>query len=151
MRVLCPMVLAAVILATLAPVNAGANMGIGIMAGEPTGFSFTRWNDGDTAIDAATGWSLSDNNFYVHCDYLWHRTIEDEKIGGTAPLYYGIGARMILRDDKDSEFGVRIPIGLDWLFDNGRFDVFVEIAPIFNVIPETDFDLSGGVGARFYF
>ena len=151
MRVLCPMILAAVILAALIPSPARADIGIGIMAGEPTGFSFKWWNEEGTAIDAATGWSLGDNHFYAHCDYLWHRTIEDEKIGGSAPLYYGIGARMILRDDKDSKFGVRIPIGLDWLFDNGRFDVFVEIAPVFNVIPKTDFDLSGGVGARFYF
>ena len=151
MRVLCPTILAAVILAALIPSSAMADIGIGIMAGEPTGFSFKWWNEGGTAIDAATGWSLGDNNFYAHCDYLWHRTIEDEKIGGTAPLYYGIGARMVLRDATDSEFGVRIPIGLDWLFDNGRFDVFVEIAPIFNVIPKTEFALSGGVGARFYF
>ena len=126
-------------------------MGIGIIAGEPSGFSFKWWNENDTAIDGATGWSIGDSDFYIHGDYLWHRVIEDEKIDGSAPLYYGIGARMILRDDKDSRFGVRIPIGLDYLFDNGRFDVFVEIAPIFNVIPKTDFSLSGGVGARFYF
>ncbi len=151
MRVLCPMILAAVILAVLIPSPALAGVGIGIMAGEPTGFSFKWWRDGDTAIDAATGWSVGDNDFYVHCDYLWHRTIEDEQLGGSAPLYYGIGARIILREDRDSKFGVRIPIGLDYLFDNGRFDVFVEIAPIFNVMPKTAFGLSGGVGARFYF
>lgn len=151
MRVLCPMILAAVILAALIPSPARADIGIGIIAGEPTGFSFKWWNDDDTAIDAAVGWSLGDNDFYAHCDYLWHRMIEDEKIGGSAPLYYGIGARIILGDEKASKFGVRIPIGVDYRFDNGRFDVFVEIAPVFNVLPETDFDLSGGVGARFYF
>ena len=151
MRVLYPMILAAVILTMLAPLPAGADVGIGLIAGEPTGFSFKWWNEGGTAIDMATGWSLGDNNFYIHGDYLWHRVIEDEKIGGSAPIYFGIGARMILRDEKDSKFGVRIPIGLDYLFDNGRFDVFVEIAPIFNVIPKTDFDLSGGVGVRYYF
>jgi hypothetical protein len=46
---------------------------------------------------------------------------------------------------------VRIPLGVNYTFEDGRFDVFVEIAPIFNVIPETSFGLSGGVGARFYF
>ena len=151
MRVLCPMILAAVILTTLAPSPAWAGMGVGIIAGDPSGFSFKWWADDGTAVDAVTGWSLGDGDFYAHCDYLWHRTIEDLEIGGSAPLYYGIGARLLLRDDDDSKLGVRIPIGLDYLFDNGRFDIFVEIAPIFNVVPETEFDLSGGVGARFYF
>lgn len=151
MRVLCLTIMFAVILTTLAPSQAMAGIGVGIVAGEPSGFSFKWWAEDGTAVDAVTGWSLDDSNFYVHCDYLWHRTIEDVEIGGTAPLYYGIGARVLLRDDGDSKVGVRVPIGLDYLFDNGRFDVFIEIAPIFNVMPETDFDLSGGVGARFYF
>jgi hypothetical protein len=141
----------AVVLTALAPPPALAGIGVGIIAGEPSGFSFKWWADDDTAVDAVTGWSLDNSHFYVHCDYLWHRAIEDVDIGGTAPLYYGIGARLLLRDDGDSKVGVRVPIGLDYVFDNGRFDIFIEIAPIFNVMPDTDFDLSGGVGARFYF
>lgn len=151
MRAPCSMGLAITILATLALSPAVAGMGVGIVAGEPSGFSFKWWGDGGTAVDAVTGWSLDEADFYVHCDYLWHRVIEDTEIGGSVPLYYGIGARLLLRDDDDSKIGVRIPIGLDYLFDGGRFDVFVEIAPIFNFVPETEFDLSGGVGARFYF
>ncbi len=151
MRVLCSMILAAVILATLVPSPAGADVGLGVIVGEPTAFSVKWWNDGRTAIDGAIGWSFTEGDFYAHGDYLWHRTVRADNVDSGFPLYYGIGARLLLRDDKDSKVGVRIPIGLDYLFDNGRFDVFVEIAPIFNVVPKTDFDLSGGVGARFYF
>lgn len=151
MRVLCSVCLALIVLATAALSPAVAEVGVGIIAGEPSGFSFKWWMDDGTAVDAVTGWSLADGDFYAHCDYLWHRVIEDEDIGGSVPLYYGVGARILLRDEDDSKFGVRIPIGLDYLFDNGRFDVFVEIAPIFNFVPDTEFDLSGGVGARFYF
>ena len=151
MRVLCPMILVAVILVALIPSPALAGIGVGIIAGEPSGFAFKWWAEDGTAVDAVTGWSLGDGDFYVHADYLWHRVIEDIEIGGDVPLYYGIGARLLLREDEDSKIGVRIPIGLDFLIDNGRFDIFVEIAPVFNVMPETDFDLSGGVGARFYF
>ena len=151
MRILCPMILAAVILVALIPSPVRADIGVGIIAGEPSGLAFKWWAEDGTAVDAVTGWSLGDGDFYVHGDYLWHRVIEDLEIGGSVPLYYGIGARLLLREDKDSKIGVRIPIGLDFLLDDGRFDIFVEIAPIFNVIPETDFSLSGGVGARFYF
>ena len=151
MRVLCPMILVAVILVALIPSPALAGIGVGIIAGEPSGFAFKWWAEDGTAVDAVTGWALGGGDFYIHGDYLWHRVIEDLDIGGSVPLYYGIGARLLLREDEDSKIGVRIPIGLDFLIDNGRFDIFVEIAPIFNVIPDTDFSLSGGVGARFYF
>ncbi len=150
MRVLFAIILAAVILTALAPSPAQARFGVGLMVGEPTGFTFKWWQDESTAVNAATGWSLGDGHFYAHGDYVWHRVIEDEKLGGSAPVYYGIGVRLLLGDGKDN-VGVRIPLGLNYTFENGRFDVFVEIAPIFNVIPETAFDLSGGVGARFYF
>ena len=151
MRVLCPMILAVVVLAALVPSPALADIGVGIIAGEPSGFALKWWAEDGTAVDAVTGWSLADSDFYAHADYLWHRVVEDLEIGGSVPLYYGIGARLLLREGGDSKIGVRIPIGLDFLIDNGRFDIFVEIAPVFNVMPETDFDLSGGVGARFYF
>ncbi len=151
MRVLCPMILAAAILVALIPSPARADLGVGVIAGEPTGFSFKWWNEGGTAVDAAIGWSLGDENLYVHSDYLWPYTIKAGSIGGGAPLYYGIGARVVLHDDSDATIGVRIPIGLDYMFDNGRVDIFVEIAPILIMIPEGDFDLSGGVGVRFYF
>ena len=151
MRVLCPIVVVMVLFVAVAPTQASTRMGVGIVAGEPSGFSFKWWLDESTAVDAVSGWSLDDGDFYAHVDYLWHRSVEDVEIGGSVPVYYGIGGRLLLRDDDDSKLGVRIPIGVDYLFDGGRFDVFVEIAPIFNFVPETEFDLSGGVGARFYF
>jgi hypothetical protein len=151
MRALRSATVAVVLVLAFLSVSSPAKIGVGIMAGEPTGFSFKWWSDGATGVDAATGWSLEDDDFYVHCDYLWHREFEDNEIGGTVPLYFGIGGRLLLRDDEDSKVGVRIPIGVDYILGDGRFDVFVEIAPIFNFVPETEFDLSGGVGARFYF
>ena len=151
MRVLCPMILTAVILAALIPSPARADLGVGVMAGEPTGFSFKWWKEEGTAVDAAAGWSLGDEHFYAHCDYLWPYTIKAGSIGGGAPLYYGIGARVVLHEHSDATIGVRRPVGLDYMFDNGRVDIFVEIAPVLIVIPEGDFDVSGGVGVRFYF
>ena len=151
MRILCPMILVAVIVAALAPSPARADLGVGVIAGEPTGFSLKWWNEGGTAVDAAIGWSVGDEHFYVHCDYLWHRTIKVESIGRGIPLYYGVGARVVLREDSDATVGVRLPVGLDHMFDNGRIDIFVEIAPVFIVAPDADVDLSGGVGVRFYF
>ena len=54
-------------------------------------------------------------------------------------------------EDDDTKVGIRIPLGVDYIFAESPFDVFVEIAPILNLVPETEFDWSGGVGARFWF
>ena len=150
MRVLCPMILAAVILAALVPSSALADMGVGIMGGEPSGLSLKWWN-GNTAVDAAVGWSLGHDNFYVHCDYVWHRRFEGMDFGARAPFYYGIGGRFVSHENSDARIGVRVPLGFDYMFDNGRFDIFLEIVPMFDLMPETDFDLGGGIGARYYF
>jgi hypothetical protein len=108
--------------------------------------------EGGGAFDAAAGWSFGkDGRLYLHADYLLQRMIEDTKIGGTVPLYFGVGSRVLLRDGKESRLGVRIPVGLDYFFDDDRFNVFVELAPIIDLVPETEFELSGGVGLRFRF
>jgi len=151
MRVARMSAVIAVALVIVVGTAAHARVGVGVFAGEPSGFSAKWWLDESTAVDAVTGWSLDEGEFYAHADYLWHRIIEDEQLGGSVPLYYGVGCRILAQEDGDSRFGVRIPIGLDYLLDDGRFDVFIEVAPIFDMVPETEFDLSAGIGARFYF
>lgn len=131
--------------------TAVARTGVGIIAGEPTGFSAKRWLSDETAVDLATGWSLTNGDFYLHCDYLWHRIVQDTRAGASVPLHFGAGGRLLIRDDADSKLGVRFPVGLSFPLQDGRFDIFVEIAPILNLVPDTEFDLSGGVGARYYF
>ncbi|MBN2565101.1 MAG: hypothetical protein JXB46_05270 [Candidatus Eisenbacteria bacterium] len=130
--------------------SACADVALGVMAGEPTGLSLKVWHEGQTAIDAASGWSFGKGGrLYVHSDYLWHRMIEDRRAGETVPFYFGIGGRLLVRDGEDARIGVRIPVGLDYFFDEGRFNVFVELAPIVDLVPETELAFSGGIGLRF--
>ena len=127
-------------------------LGIGVMAGEPTGLSFKAWMSGNRAVDAAFGWSLSsDGWFYMHSDYLFHSQTFKESVEGGLPVYYGFGARVLLNSGASSRFGLRVPLGLDFFVAGGNIDIFVEIAPVLDFVPETTFDLAGGIGARFYF
>lgn len=132
---------------------AGGDVGLGIIAGEPTGLSLKTWLGDTNALDAASGWSLGENEWlYLHVDYLHHRyDLHVPELDRGVPYYFGIGGRVLLRDGHESRLGVRIPLGLDYVFDDSRFDVFIEVAPIVNLIPSTGFDLSGGIGARFWF
>ncbi len=104
----------------------------------------------------AAGRSLDgDEWFYLHGDYLIHNyRLEKEikeDIEGDLPFYYGIGGRVLLKENDDTRIGIRIPLGLDYRFADRKLDVFVEIAPIIDLLPETEFALTGGVGIRYYF
>lgn len=131
--------------------NAQSNgIGVGLIVGEPTGISGKYWTASTTAFDAGLAWSFVDENaFQIHADYIFHNmrliTIPDGKL----PFYYGIGAR--LKTATDVQLGVRVPLGLAYLFQNAPIDIFIEVVPILDLIPKTDFQISVALGARYFF
>jgi hypothetical protein len=128
------------------------DLGIGFMVGEPTGLSLKSWTGGNNAFDLGLAWSLGRYDaINIHGDYLWHNyNVFSEVDEGTLPLYYGIGGRLILAEN-DAIIGARIPVGINYLFEDSPIGLFLEVAPIINLIPDTDFDVDGGLGVRFYF
>lgn len=127
----------------------GGNFGIGVMLGEPTGISIKSWTGPDAAFALGAAWSLTgDEAIHLHGDYLRHVWFQDVETGQLA-FYFGLGARIIFSDD--AEAGIRIPLGLNYLFSEAPFDVFVEAVPILNLTPSTDFAGNGAVGFRYYF
>jgi hypothetical protein len=126
--------------------------GLGVMLGEPTGINGKYFIDKYNALDAAFGWSLnSDHDFHIHADYLYHIYSLIDFGTGETPVFLGLGARAVFRDDKDNKAGFRFPLGVEHFFKSVPFDVFVEIVPIFNVAPDTELDWEGAIGARIYF
>lgn len=127
------------------------DLGIGFMVGEPTGLSLKSWSGGGNAIDVGLAWSLGRYDaIHLHADYLWHNyEVFADTDPGTLPLYYGIGGRAIF-DENNAILGARVPVGMNYLFDDAPIGLFLEVAPIFNVAPETDFDLDGAIGVRVY-
>jgi hypothetical protein len=136
----------------------GSGFGLGIIIGEPTGLSMKAWLGEGSAFDLAAAWSFEGRGFlHLHGDYLRHADVIDVP-KGFLPFYYGIGARLRIREDdrprdadEDILFGIRIPLGMTYLFVNAPLDLFVEIAPVVELVPSTDVDLDGGIGIRFYF
>jgi hypothetical protein len=124
--------------------------GIGIVVGEPTGVSGKLWLGGQNALDMAAAWSFKgDGNLLLQADYVWHTFNLISVSSGKLPLYYGIGGRVILSEDP--LLGVRVPVGLDYMFSGAPVDIFLEIVPILDLIPSTDFDIGGGLGVRYWF
>lgn len=126
----------------------GDNFGIGVMVGEPSGLTVKKWLSDNTAFDIGAAWSLSDKTeaLHLHSDLLFHSWFEDNP---NLAFYYGIGARTIL--DSDAKLGVRLPFGLNYVFKNIPFDMFVEAVPIVDLAPDTKLAGNGAVGLRYYF
>jgi len=131
--------------------------GLGVIVGEPTGLSLKYWLDDELAIDGAAAWSFSENDsFQLHGDYLIHNY---ELLGADElPCYYGLGARIKLKDsdgrgrnEDDTIFGIRFPLGITYLFDEAPLDLFVELVPVLDLAPDADVDINAAIGLRFYF
>lgn len=126
------------------------NLGIGVMVGEPTGLSIKSWTGGNNAFDIGVAWSLGRYDaLYAHANYLWHNYEVFDPNSGSLPLYYGLGGRVVF-GENDAIIGARAPVGINYLFEDAPIGLFLEVAPTFNVVPSTDFDIDGALGVRFY-
>ena len=151
----------AVILVTLlatAPAQAQTTtFGLGAIIGEPTGIGMKLFLSSGNALDFGVAWSLDGaNDLHLQGDYIYHNYDLIAVEQGQMPLYFGIGARMKIREDEagkdhDDTFGIRFPVGLAYVFDNAPFDIFLELVPILDLVPDSDFDLNGAIGGRFWF
>ena len=142
----------------------GGNFGAGIIIGEPTGLSFKYWLDSknSNAIDGALAWSIDNDKFFqIHANYLFHNYRIFKVKRGKLGFYFGGGIRIKLRnndnnfddnnDKNDSKVGIRIPLGLNYMFSGVPIDVFLEIVPVMDIIPSTEFGFNGSIGARYFF
>ncbi len=125
-------------------------IGVGIILGEPTGLSGKLWLTEKTAVDGAVAWSMWDGGaMHIHADFLVHSFNLINVSQGQLPLYFGIGARVRLANDP--MVGVRVPVGLAYLFGSAPIDVFLELVPILDLVPATAFHFNSAIGIRYFF
>ena len=125
-----------------------SGFGVGVMVGEPTGLSAKLWTSDATAAQFGVAWSLN-NYLHVHGDMIMHVFNVVEVSKGELPFYVGLGARVLFADDLT--IGVRVPLGAAYQFESAPFDLFLEVVPILNLVPGTDFDINGAIGFRYFF
>lgn len=132
---------------------AAGGLGLGVMAGDPNGLSAKLWTGERTAIDAAAAWSYwgyGGAALHVHADLLFHQFEWLKVPSGELPVYIGVGGRVKLVPDK-MRLGVRVPFGIEYIFEEIPVGLFLEAAPGMDIVPETRFFSNGAVGARYYF
>ncbi len=128
-------------------------VGLGVIVGEPTGLSLKSWMSASTAFNLAAAWSFEEYGaFQVHLDYVFHHP---RLLESNLPFYYGLGGRLKLKDsggnDSDAHLGIRLPLGLAYLFREAPLDFFIEVVPVLDLAPETVVNLNAALGMRFYF
>jgi len=133
-----------------------SGMGLGLIMGEPTGLTAKVWTSSHVAFDAAVGYSFWRNGqaIQVHGDMLWHTRSLIQSADGFLPLYIGIGVRAKMADEPDYpdlRVGIRIPFGLEYVFTRVPVGLFLELVPIIDLSPESDWGGNSAIGFRYYF
>lgn len=131
-------------------VGQAKGFGLGIILGEPTGFSGKAWTGPDNAVDAGIAWAFTREGYaHIHLDYLWHfpQAIQAEE---RFVPYTGVGGRLGVGGSK-GRFGIRFPGGIAYWPRSIPLDVFLEIALIMDFAPATQGSVNGGIGARYFF
>ena len=124
--------------------------GVGIVLGEPTGFSFKHWINEDEAYDAGLAWSyVKGTSMHIHADYLVHHRVQATS-RLSLPYYYGVGGRL-KTIEKETRLGLRCVVGVDFMLPKDPVDIFIEFAPILDLAPATELSFNAGVGVRYFF
>ncbi len=127
--------------------RARGSMGIGVILGDPTGFTGKLWVGGNKAIDGLVAWSFRRDFFFIQSHYLihFHETyVEDKRF----LIYAGPGGYTRFGEGKD-RLGVSGNFGIAYIVD--QFEIFLELSPKVSIVPDTDGEMTGGVGFHYYF
>lgn len=139
------------ILFSLSIYSQQSNFGIGLMVGEPTGLSGKYWVSESNAFAAGIGGHFVGPNdgLSIHLDYLYH--IDNTfQTNFRFPLYYGFGARIRTESDKFG-LGFRGVGGILFYPDSVPIDIFIEMVPVFKLLPKTNLEIDLSLGVRYFF
>lgn len=121
-------------------------LGVGVIAGDPTGGTAKLWLDERFAVDAGVGFS-GEATFWG--DVLWHdHALLPQPPEGKLALYLGAGPRV--ETSHDGEFGIRTIGGLSWRLSKSPLELFAEAGPVFRMTQGGGVGADGGVGVRLY-
>lgn len=124
----------------------GRSVGLGGQIGDPSGITLKVYQNPGFAYDFLAAWD-TDDYFLINVHGLFERPLQD------TPMHYflGPGAFVVIRERRDDEVSVGISGNFGINFFVERFEVFLQITPRLSVVPDTDGDVGGGVGLRYYF
>lgn len=125
--------------------------GLGVQAGEPSGLTLKIYNAESPSYDFLAAWSF-DNFLFLNAHALFEQPLAIENVEEPVQWFIGPGAYIGIYDDAGSEAGLGISgtVGLDILLAE-QFELYIQATPRFELVRETEPDIGGGIGLRYYF
>ncbi len=125
---------------------------VGGVVGEPVGGSAAyRFNE-RLAVQSHLGWRFSQRRFHWSFDGVYDLVDipTDDAMGFTYPVYMGLGFRVLSGNSYDlsSSMGMRIPMGVAVIPESSRVEVFLELAPVIELVPSGPVGLDAVLGCR---
>jgi hypothetical protein len=132
-------------------------LGLGLHLGEPLGANARYFFNQKFAADLTIGYGFGEEGFIIAPSGQFHFKDILDYDGDTFSLipYLGAGLKfgvdMAGPHDGDGIVAVRLPVGAAFLTSQGKFEISVEVAPGVEFTPDSEFDITGGIGLRYYF
>lgn len=153
--------------------SANKTFGLGLELGQPTGITGKYFLTDSNALDFGLGY-IYHNRWYgndgvhLYLDYLWHPFSLVSAQAFELPFFIGVGGRFWDFDycdarvcyDGGSAFGVRVPLGIAFDFNEVPLDIALNIVPTFDFIGgdyydrydrRTHFGVDVSVAIRYWF
>jgi hypothetical protein len=156
--------------------QSNGTFGLGLELGEPSGLNGKYFLTPSGALDFGVGYIYdhyyAGDGIHLYADYLWHPFLITKTEPFQMPFYVGVGGRYWHFDwgcDRGgnncaydaSAFGVRVPVGLAFDFNNVPLDIFIQLTPVLDFFSGYDRDgfdhdrvhlgIDFSVGIRFWF
>jgi hypothetical protein len=147
--------LALIALLRIDSLRAENTFGLGFILGDPSGITGKAFLGENNAIDIGLG-DPEGEGYYIYGDYLLHlRGLGFENrlafyFGGGAAFHHHEWEEKQHREDEN-RIELRIPAGLEYVTPKIPIGLFAEIVPALCISPDVEFELRGGVGARYFF
>lgn len=107
------------------------------------------------------------DGLHLYVDYLWHPLSLASTAKLELPFYVGVGGRFWEFDFCDAAvcyhgnaFGVRVPVGIAFDFNEAPLDIFVQLVPVIDFITDDYYDrfndrthlgIDAAAGIRYWF
>ena len=139
-----------VLLCFLYSFSLSEELSIGVVLGEPTGFSFKIQKDKNFVFDSGLSFNTKDNYVFLNFDFLKYdyTKITSKEITGKFPIFYGLGLKFE-NTKKETEVGLRFIGGIEYIFADIPFNIFIKISPTLNLISETSLEIAPSLGVRY--
>ncbi len=130
--------------------------GIGLIAGIPSGLTLKGYLSPRMAVSGIVSWSFIEDAFTLIGDLTWELgELPVDSANVTVPFYAGVGGRVGFdqrgKNDGKTLIGIRAPIGIAAQWSSSPVELFLEVGPGIELSPSSEFDITAGLGARYYF